>query len=391
MKNKLQIFSLGILMLTLLLCSCGKDENEKPPVDPTSFELTKPVLTFSSTAVVLDEDKGNETALSISWTAATKDVVDVDYKLIINLEGEDIYKGVVIERGDTLTYNLTNDEFNNMMLSDFGANVGETVKLNVIVSADDKKEKYKSAVSETTSITVKAQVPAKLYLLGGAFDDAWDFSTAPEFTQTESGKYVAEGISLDFGLPEEGRGFKIFLKNGSWEPFFGQDTGSDKFGDMKLITTGDSQFYPLEFDYADGIYTIEVNINTMKLTMTKTGDLAIDYSKAVFMLGDGTSFGWEFHKENAMTMLGNNVHEYESVHLSAEEFKGFKFFVGLDNWDNAYFRNTSVTDNYWTIKPADAVDAQYYLFDVKPMVSGFYKVHIDLDNLTMAVTLVKAD
>lgn len=398
MKNKLTILPLVLLMFALVFSSCSDDE-KAPDVDPT-FELTQPVVTFSGTTVVLEEDKEDETALTISWSAATEDDVNVDYKLYINLEGEDIYKGVSVERGDALTYSLTHDELNYLILHNFNANLGETVSLSALVSATDIGEVYESAVSETDEVTVTTQIPNKLYLLGGAYDAAWDFSTAPELTQGESGEYVAEGIALDFGLLEEEKGFKILLKKDSWDPFLGQDIASSEFGDMELINTGDSQFYPLKDDYTNGIYTIEVDINTMKLTMTRTGDLAIDYTKAVFMLGDGTTFGWGFDKENAMTNLGNNVHEYERVHLSADEFQGFKFFVGFENWENPYIRNTAVTDNYWSIKSADGGDAQYYLFDLNktlveegeaPLPAGFYKIHIDLDNLTMEVTLVEAD
>ena len=112
-------------------------------------------------------------------------------------------------------------------------------------------------------------------LQGGAVG-SWDLPT-PEYYIPKIGdnEWEASGIVLNF--ENEGGGFYVLAKYNEWYPHYGQlSSDSDEFGKMTIVNDdahktelGDPTFYPGNFGYESGTYTINVNTETMKVTLTK--------------------------------------------------------------------------------------------------------------------------
>ena len=393
MKNKLKSLLLITVLAIFALCSCSKDD---PVKEIPVTVLTTPVLTIDHSTVSLIESEGEKPAVTFTWTPSSENAnVKVNYTLYLNVDGKDIFKGAIKDMTATQTVTYSHLQLNNLLSNELGISKGKTVKINLCISAVDKDAILESATSLVSSITVTTSAPTELYMVGGAFDTSWNLDNAAKLSPVSPGVYEATNIILKFGALVDGKGIKFLLSKTDWMPIYGQDKDLTEFGKVKLITEGDSQFYPLANGYTNAIYTVRLDINEMKLTLTKTGDVApdTDFTKSIFMLGDATPFGWTFNKDNLMTDKGNGVYEYASVHLSGEESKGFKFFVGLDSWSNYYGRlDPTNKEPYWTIKLRgdSEPDAQYYLFEAG-LKSGTYKVQLDNKLMTIALTLLMAD
>lgn len=112
-------------------------------------------------------------------------------------------------------------------------------------------------------------------LQGGAVG-SWDLPT-PEYYIPKIGdnEWEASGIVLNF--ENDGGGFYVLAKYNEWYPHYGQlSSDSDEFGKMTIVNDdahktelGDPTFYPGNFGYESGTYTINVNTETMKVTLTK--------------------------------------------------------------------------------------------------------------------------
>lgn len=508
MKNKYLVICISLITLSTLVLACNKSDENLPieNAEPAA-KLATPELNLNKSSITLLPNQDNDTALMVSWTASSADAnVEKSYALYLNIDGEDLFKGYNISLGDTLKKTFSNNELNQVLLKDLGVKMGDNVKLNIAVYAKATDKSVDPVLSTIKSFTVSTFIPQTLYLIGGAYDPSWDISKAVKLAQKTKGVYEAANVQLKFGNPDDGLGFKFLLSGDNWSPFIGKDRNSSSMQKVALYYDGDSQFYPLLNGYTDGVYTITVDVNTLTLTLKKTGDvlpdalyliggaydlnwdinnaaklssiaigiyqavnipldfgalsdgkgfkfllskanwspfighnkqsssfyslaqysdgdsqiyplehgftsglytikvdlnnwtleltrtaalpLPIDYKKALFMLGDGTPFGWSFDKANAMSQIAPGEYEYSNVYLSGEQWKGFKFFVGYNDWSFFYGRVDPKSLNpYWTLelKPSSGSDAQYYLYEAG-MASGNYKIHLSTNNMSISLT-----
>ena len=107
-------------------------------------------------------------------------------------------------------------------------------------------------------------------MTGAATPGGWD--TRTYLPRKGENEWEATGIRMNFD--EEYNGFKIFASADGWWPWYGQQPDAE-FGTVLRIddqstsdSYGDPQFYPSRFGYTSGTYTINLNLNTMKLTLT---------------------------------------------------------------------------------------------------------------------------
>ena len=118
----------GALAFALPIASCSDDNTSDFP-DKEWSELTAPVLTVSDEEITLDADKADQEALRFSWTAAA--IVtrssSVMYDLYLNVEGEDLFKGIKREWGGEadLAISFTHKELNDLIVTTFGGKSGE--------------------------------------------------------------------------------------------------------------------------------------------------------------------------------------------------------------------------------------------------------------------------
>ena len=121
----------------------------------------------------------------------------------------------------------------------------------------------------------QTELPDKLYLHGGCFNPSWTFSDDLVLNKVSDNIYKATNIA--FVKDDDWEGFKVYPEKEGWSNWYGMDQTSTK--DNIVIVYGptyldenpdvaDAQFYPVRLGYAKGTYDIEMNFNTMKMTLT---------------------------------------------------------------------------------------------------------------------------
>lgn len=377
-------------MAVLAMASCGEDTTEEFP-DKGWGELTAPELSVSSEEVALDADLADQEALTLSWTSAG-DEAAVQYDLYVNVDGADLFEGYKREMGTERSLSLTHAELNTLIMSEFGGKSGERFALRACVYARTDNyllaEKCSNEVSFAVT-TYEAQIvkPASLWMMGGACEFGWD--QAIEIPQIDQeGVYEAENVVLKFGKPADNKGFKFYVEENGSYPFYGQQIDGE-FGQIQIFATendGDSQFYPLQYDYVSGIYTVRVDLNAMQLTLTKTGDVTeFDPEAVLYLLGDNLEYGWTMVEENALLPVGGNVYEKTNFYLQAES--SFKFYF----YDWTEFIRDESAANYWTLKQKGETDGDIrFIPGDQGLSAGYYTVRVDLDARSVTLTLESA-
>lgn len=258
-----------------------------------------------------------------------------------------------------------------------------------IVTATAGKETKTSAQKAFTAGLPAAEVvfPEALYMKGGACPGGWD--TATVMAKSANGVYEASDVTLLFGKPEDGKGFKFFVSEEPY-PFYGQDNAEGAaFGDIKVFASendGDSQFYPLQHEYTSGVYTIKVDLNTLKLTLTKTADV-FEPSKPFYVFGEGLDKNWEMVDELKLSEIEKNIFEGHNIHIYKNS--SFKF----DNEDWTEYQRDDAAGEYWTVKAkVDGEDIRFIPKDSDPdFKDGKYTVRLDLNTMKVTLTLTEAD
>ena len=380
----------GALAFALPIASCSDDNTSDFP-DKEWSELTAPVLTVSDEEITLDADKADQEALRFSWTAAA--IVtrssSVMYDLYLNVEGEDLFKGIKREWGGEadLAISFTHKELNDLIVTTFEGKSGERFVFRACVYAHTDNYLIEDKTSEEVSFAATAYAaevvkPASLWMKGGACEYGWD--KAIELPQGDEGVYTAENVVLKFGKPADNKGFKFYIEEDGSYPFYGQKIGGE-FGQIQtfaIVNDGDSQFYPLQYDYTSGIYTVSVDLNTMMLTLTRTGDVTeFDPESALYILGDNMENGWEMVEANALLPVGENIYENTRIYLKPESSFKFDFY----DWTE-YIRDEAAGE-YWTLKKKGDGDGDIrFIPGDQGFSEGYYTVRVDLNTLKVTLT-----
>ena len=332
----------------------------------------------------------SEGSLAFTWTSGTieNSKLEVSYTLYVGKAGTDLFEEGVSFEEDGLVYTIEGDEYTTF-LNDMGCQSGATVDLIAVVTAIAGEQSKTSAQKSFTAGLPEAQVvfPDVLYMKGGACPGGWD--TATELTKSAEGVYQASEVTLLFGKPEDGKGFKFFVSEEAY-PFYGQDTAEGtSFGDVKIFASendGDSQFYPLQHGYESGIYTINVNLNEMKVTLTKTADV-FEPAKPFYVYGEGLDKVWEMAEELKLNEIEMNIFEGHNIHLLKNS--SFKF----DNEDWTEYQRDDSAGEYWTVKAkVDGEDIRFIPGEADPnFANGKYTVRLDLNTMKVTLTLTEAD
>lgn len=242
----------GALAFALPVASCSDDNTSDFP-DKEWGELTAPVLTVSEEEITLDANKADREALKFSWTAAS--VVtrssSVEYDLYLNIEGEDLFKGIKREWGGEagLTISFTHEELNDLIITTFGGKSGERFAFRACVYAHTDNYLIEDKTSEEVAFAATAYAaevvkPASLWMKGGACEYGWD--KAIELPQGDAGTYTAENVVLKFGKPADNKGFKFYVEENGSYPFYGQKIDGE-FGQIQtfaIANDGDRSSIP---------------------------------------------------------------------------------------------------------------------------------------------------
>ena len=380
MNRFFKLFAAAAIVASAAGCTPQDPEDDQQGNTPTTDVLSAPELTATA----------SEGSISFTWTSGTieNSKLDVDYTLYVGKAGSDLFDAGVPFETEGLSHKIEGDEYTNL-LNDMGCQSGGTVDMIAIVTATAGNETKTSAQKAFTAGLPAAEVvfPEALYMKGGACPGGWD--TATVMAKSANGVYEASDVTLLFGKLEDGKGFKFFVSEEPY-PFYGQDnTEGAAFGDIKVFASendGDSQFYPLQYEYTSGIYTIKVDLNTLKLTLTKTADV-FEPSKPFYVYGEGLDKNWEMVDELKLSEIEKNIFEGHDIHIYKNS--SFKF----DNEDWTEYQRDDAAGEYWTVKAkVDGEDIRFIPKDSDPdFKDGKYTVRLDLNTMKVTLTLTEAD
>jgi len=226
----------------------------------------------------------------------------------------------------------------------------------------------------------------KLYISGSALssDGIWDYDNPTEMTILDVGIFTWTG-NLYNNL--SGNQLKFRNENDSWNRTFcsKEENTSISTGEFDLV------FRPYESSPNDynfivttpGEYTINVNLNTMKMTCTRNTTVP-----ELFIVGDACVSKWDPSSAPAMTVSGDGTFTWKGTLLSNKEFK----FLTARAWENSITVGdpesenvviTSGTPENLRIRASDQ-DGNDNKFQVP--VTGKYTVTVDLNEMTMVCT-----
>lgn len=275
MKKYLRYITLAFTAM-LFFASCQKEENR------IYFEGgTPPVLTASTTNVVLQPGLEANTAVALSWTNPDYEFTtgvsshDVNYTLEIDTLGGNFSSGVkystVIAKDleKTYTVNELNSILGNTMLLQLNPRREYTLEMRVIASIGSSLKLASNTVAIKTtpfSPPPKVEPPAEgnLWVVGDAFAGGWDNPIPSPYDGSQKFTKVSNTIYELTVNMKGGGGYKLIQKQGDWgSQYHMLDGGTWESGTFEKRDS-DPQFpgapsagtYKITIDFQLGKYTV---------------------------------------------------------------------------------------------------------------------------------------
>lgn len=404
MRTKsLFISTFGVLaMSAMALLSCTKDENE-PSGDGNgetpSGEITAPVLEASASTVTLSADKADDNAVTFNWTAAREGEADADvtYALYLNLSSKDIFtEPYSVDLGTELTKSFTNAELNTILVEELGAEADQAADIQVMVYASNAEgegvQSNKVALNATTYV-VQIEFPESLILLGSATPALWDMANGIEVNKTSDGVYAVENVDL---RGSGNSGFKFYFSRDDTDYRIQVDMVNEDFQDLTVkivIAKEDSQdIVPSRINgYTDGQYRLTVNLNTLELTMERTGDLSeITLPDKLYMQGDALEWKWAWNEENTLNKIADKVYEAKNINLAFGDNDdcGFKVYIANGQYSPYYAMTEDSSEGNMKILEVTEGDRPQIYPGQCGYEDGTYDITMDFNTMTITLTAV---
>lgn len=370
------------LIATVALAGCKKDDTKTPDDNGNNTvtpELTAPVLSADKATVALEEASAASAALKLDWTSAGE---GASYKLYANLGSRDLFTTPVeANAGAALSHTFTHGELNEI-LTGFGAEGETEIQFGVYASATDMESVLSNVVKvKITPYEEKFQMPAAIYVIGTATPYAWDLAEALEIKPASEGVYSTNDLPMRVLPLANNQSIKFaFSRDGSDPRFAGQAPGA-AFGDLTVVETGQGyEFFPATAGYENGLYNISVNFNTMKFTMTRTGDLPEEQlPDTLYMLGDCLEWSWTFNG-TTLDKVSGKTYKAEGVNMNFGDGNlGFKVFLGVNQWSPYFAMADDATNGNVKIQKCEDTDAPQFYPGKIGYTTGNYDITMDFD------------
>lgn len=229
-------------------------------------------------------------------------------------------------------------------------------------------------------IVARGQMPANIYVVGGACSAGWDPNRALEMQQISDGVYTWSGILNSTGE------FK-FLAERSWATSYtcqfstpgNQTVVSGET--YQLFTKGEHEGEDNKFVVEkSGNYDVVVNLNNMTMVCT-----LIEEVKSIQIIGDACTCGWTTNSGIDLTHKGNDVYTVTTALTTGKNFR----FITSNNWWPSY--TTAVKD-----QPVGAGTYPIVYFENNPgndpafliTEGGEYNITLDLTAMNMTLERV---
>ena len=405
MRRKLYYLTAGLAAALLLTVACSSDDPAEKPV-PEPATLTAPALTLSADAVRIDPEHSDQLALHAEWTAATDDEqTEVAYTLYVNLTDRDMFSDpVIIDKGTALTHDFTHGELNQLLLNTFDLEAGTEVPVRFAVYAKNADEEFDAQLSEIRSCEITPKTtypnfPPSLIMVGAATPWQWDLNAGLELPESSEGSrlYLASDVELHVQPMSLNNGFKFYFSrniNDTDDPrFAAQDLSAETFGKIAVYKSGEAQFQPGSFGYENGMYDIEVNLNTKMLTLTRTGDLPeTPFPEQLYLLGDCFTWGWTWDGTQ-LTKAEEGIYRGQNIDMTFGDNGdvGFKMFTERDNWGVYYAMTDDATADDISLQLVTDTDAPQVYPGKLGYGKGVYDIEVNLNTMKMTLTSKSID
>ena len=375
-KILLAIFAAAVAL------SCVKEGGQQGGNDTPAGSNTPITLSASTTAPDMSVDTQNSEVLTLTWNATTNmgTGARITYSLLADIEGGSFETPYEKELGPNVTsVSFTAGELNKIIKEEFDFENGQTAKLDVLVLATIANAEVDDVLSNKVTITLVAfePKPTALYMIGSATAAGWDLASAIDMTpiEGEEGGFTWSGeltggelkflVTKDGWVPSYGRedDTHLYLRDHLWDD---PDTG-ERVDDESLphVDSRDDKFIIPE----QGNYKIELNIDKLTITITKTGG----------------------PKYYSMYMFGSGL-EKQPVQMYRS---GYAFFKGVKSAD-AYVHFTADVNNnkdfYYAVEDNQSLDnhsvsqSTYYEFHLP---AGLYHASLYVKEGKEAAYFVK--
>ena len=366
------------MTLPFVIMGC-QDETERITLDSPQDTMG---LKVSSSDVVLNQDLGNEEAISFTWGSAanrgegTKLTYYFKMDIADNNFETSIAKVEIPEGVQSISY--THKEMN-ALLSGWKVTAGETAMLEaeIIAEVSGGSVYMKPEISKVQfSVTGYYIAPRDLFIVGSAVEGM-------EATKALKMKEVISEQKYEWGGHLKEGDFKFIKSRTSLTPSYTK--GAD---DNTLVYNetddGTETLFHIDID-KEGYYFITVDVE--KLTIASEYPESI-YEK-VWAIGDATPAGWQPFSAFPLTKINNIQFVYEGDLYAGE----LKFPLELDeNYYMSYLMpKTHHTepggDNTMEYVEKEKVGTHDYKWKITESQAGSYK--IILDTYLMEITFEK--
>lgn len=237
----------------------------------------------------------------------------------------------------------------------------------------------------------------KLYIVGNASAAKWELNSLIEMTKVSDGVFTWTGTLTDNSV-DQAR-FK-FLVDSKWEPSF---TCRTNVSGHLLVSSGvEYDLYERVGGYDNafqvsktGKYTIDVNLNTMKIVVTEV-EVSQNYEH-LYIIGNASPAGWELNKLEAMTKVEDGVFTWTGTLIDRNvDNARFKFLVGK-KWEPSFTCRKNVS-GHLVINSGEEYDlfvrngdSDGYDNAFQVPKTGIYTINVNLNTMKIKITEVKED
>ena len=218
---------------------------------------------------------------------------------------------------------------------------------------------------------IQALVVDHLYILGGATKTGWSLDLMEEF-EKNGNIFTWEGP-----LTEDE--FRFPMQRDWWPCLMIALDG-------ETLVKGVSDDEKTGYKVAEAaIYKIVCDIDNMKVSISKTGEIVPPDFATVFMCGDATPYGWDNNMSDESQLKPEDSNKPNVLSWTGElkSTGTFKFLAKDHDWAPSYNRDATASE-YWTLVYRATYDDPDEQFSVSE--DGTYKVVIDIDALTISCT-----
>ncbi|MBO7644237.1 MAG: SusF/SusE family outer membrane protein [Bacteroidales bacterium] len=246
----------------------------------------------------------------------------------------------------------------------------------------DKEGKYTITIdaANTNALKMKVEfidddiqtlVVDHLYILGGATKTGWSLDAMEEFEKNGN-------IFTWEGSLTEGGEFRFPMQRDWWPCLMIAMDGETL---VKGVSDDEKTGYTVD---ETAIYKIVCDIDNMKVSINKTGDIAPAEFPTVFMCGDATPYGWNSIMTEESQLVPEDMGNVNVLAWTGElKASGTFKFLTCGDWVPSYNRDATASD-YWTLAYRENYDQPDEQFKVSE--DGTYKVVVDLDAMKVTCT-----